>query len=276
MLKDGKLPSLDDLSRLARQAGELVKAAHFDPANMELEWKPDDTPLTVADRSVRDLVARWRNEHFPDLIVVGEEGQLGRRTGAAGEYWLLVDEVDGTWAFMLGLPVFTSMFALMCGDKPIMTAIMDPIGQRLFVAERGRGAFLNGQKISVQRELPKMPTVGYVAWPKANRPGDMLIPRMVEGVVVGLHKMGCIPVNMVTIGLVDALVAGGQFSATIFPGATLHDTAPGHLLVEEAGGKVTDLFGDDITYGGTKVNGHVFSMGEDFHRDLIALTRAAV
>jgi myo-inositol-1(or 4)-monophosphatase len=243
---------------------------------MGLEWKADDTPLTVADRAVRDLVERWRNENFPDLIIVGEEGQLGQRTGAENEHWLLVDEVDGTWAYMLGVPVFTTLFALMRGDKPIMAAIMDPIGKRLYTAERGKGAYLNGKKISVQRELPKVPTVGYVSWPKRDHPSDMLILGMVEVAVVGLHKMGCIPVNMVTIGYLDAMVANGQLSGTIFPGGTLHDTAPGHLLIEEAGGKVTDLRGDALSYGGTKVFGHVCSIGGEFHDKLVNLTRASL
>jgi fructose-1,6-bisphosphatase/inositol monophosphatase family enzyme len=189
--------TLENLSELALRAGDLVYRFHSEPDSMGLEWKADDTPLTVADRGVRDLVAEYMTQNFPDIPVVGEEGQLGLRTGASDELWMLVDEVDGTWAYMLGVPMFTSMFALMRGDEPLMSAIIDPVGKRLYNAERGRGAFLNGKPIRIQTDFPKGATVGFVSWPHRDLPGDMLVPGMVEGVVVGLHKMGCIPVNMV-------------------------------------------------------------------------------
>lgn len=271
-----QIPTLETLTELANEAGGLVQAVHFG-SDMGLEWKEDETPLTAADRAVRDLVAAFMTERYPHIPVIGEEGQLGRRTGADDEYYLLVDEVDGTWAFMLGVPVFASMFALMRGSEPVMSLICDPIGRRLYTAERGAGAYLNSKQIKVSHELPKVPSVGFVSWPKRDHPSDMIAPGLVHKVVVGLHEMGCIPVNMVTGGYLAAMVAdGGRLAGMIFPGRTLHDCAPPDLLVREAGGSVTDFNGKPLWYGGTEVFGYVASVRPDIHVRLLDLVRQAL
>ncbi len=270
-----QIPTLMELINLARVAGLSVEKI-YSSSNVELEWKGDGTPLTAADRAVHDLVIEFMTKAYPDIPVIGEEGQLGMRTGASNECWLLVDEVDGTWAFMLGVPVFTIMFTLMRGNVPMIAVIYDPIGKRLYSAERGKGAFLNDKQIFVASALPKVPNVGFVSWPKRNHPSDMLIPGMVDGVVAGLHKMGCIPVNMVTNGYFGAMVANGQLSGMIFPGRTLQDVAPVDLLVREAVGKVTDLRGDWLSYGNKEVFGYVASQGGDFHDKLVELIRGSL
>ncbi len=272
-----------DLEILALQVSNFVAGCYFDPENMGLEMKPDDTPLTVADRGVHTLVEKFMNTHFPGTPVIGEEGQLGSRTGAPDEEWLLVDEVDGTWAYMLQVPVFTSLIAVMEGNRPRLSVIIDPIGKRLYLAKKNSRAHLvahggvlpSVKGLWVHAQLPKVPTVGFASWPKRGDPSDMLVPGMMQ-VVTGLHDMGCIPVSMVTIGYLDAMVAAGQLAGAIFPGGTMHDTAAGHLLVEEAGGKVTDLRGNPISYEGPRIFGHVMSMGGAFHDTLLELIAPAL
>ena len=78
------------------------------------------------------------------------------------------------------------------------------------------------------------------------------------------------------IGYLDAMVADGRLAGTIFPGRTMHDTAAGHLLVEEAGGKATDLRGNPLDYSGTCLFGHIFSVGGDMHDQLVELVRKAI
>ena len=268
-------PSIEDLARLASEASGMVRALYAKPEGMNIEMKSDDTPVTAADRAVQDLVKHYMTSRFPHVPVVGEEGQLGKRSGDPSEYWLSVDELDGTWAYMLGVPMFTSTFALMRGAVPVLSAIVDPMGDRLYLAERGGGTILNGMPISVCSSLPEMPTVGFVSWPTRGLATDMAIPGMVSKVLVGLHDMGCVPVSMVSCAYLDAKVAEGKLQAMVFPGQTLHDSAPGHLIVQEAGGTVTDLRGDPLRYDGTSVFGHLCSMGGDFHEELLRLTRSA-
>lgn len=269
------MPILDELIQLATAAGEVVKAVHFG-SDMELEWKADETPLTKADRAVSALVMKFMAERFPYVPVIGEEGQLGQLNATTNQYWLLVDEVDGTWAFMLGVPVYSIMFALMRGGDVIRSVICDPIGQRMYSAEVGRGAFCNGKPISVHAQLPKVPSVGFCSWPHRNHPSDMLLPGMVSHVAVGLHDMGCIPVSMVTGGYLGALVASGSLSGMIFPGRTLHDIAAVDLLVREAGGEVTDLRGEPLWYGETEAFGYIASAGGVFHEKLLKLAKGAL
>lgn len=273
-----KKPSLDELVHAARLASVVVEKAFRNPHAMGLEWKADDTPLTIADRAVRDLVCGWMSKDYPHIPVVGEESQLGLRTGAADEHWLLIDEVDGTWAYMLGVPVFSCLFALMQGNKPVVSVIADPIADRIYWAKEGDGAYMNDNPIKTQRQLPKNPTVGICTWPYRNHPSDMLVRNMMSGaesVASQLHRKGFIVYNCSTIGYFDAMVASGHLAGTIFPGGTLHDTAAGHLLVEEAGGWTSDLRGYPLRYGDKNVHGHVFAANNDLWNDLLEIVQRA-
>lgn len=269
---------MSHLVTLAEQAGALIHKCHFEPDSMGIEWKADQTPLTVADRGVRDLVNTYMTEHFSHIPVIGEEAQLGKRTGADDEEWMLIDEVDGTWAYMLQVPVYSSLFAVMRGNRPVMSAIVDPVGKRLYTAERGAGAFRNGKQITTAEfaHTQKTPAVGFVSWPHRDHPSDMLVKGLVRDVVVGIHEMGAMPVSMITIGYLDAMVADGRLAGSIFPAGSMHDTAAGHLLVEEAGGVATDLSGSSLDYSGTKLFGHIFAGNEEMHQKLVRLVADSI
>ncbi len=272
------VPTMDDLYTLGVKAGETVCGLYFGSGDMGLEFKIDATPVTAADRAISGLVDEWRRSLFPELAIISEEGLKGERTGDPKQYWMLVDEVDGTWAYHLGIPVFSSLFALMRGNEVAMSVIVDPISHRIYTAGRGKGAYLNRKRIHAQLSLPKNPSVGIVAWPKRGI-NDMLIENMISGpdggVSGALHRMGCVPIKMGTIGYVDAMVAAGWLSATIFPGSTLHDTAAGDLLVREAGGIASDLYGSPLEYSGTMVDGHVFSCNSEFHDKMLDIIKQA-
>ncbi|OGG48215.1 hypothetical protein A2761_01765 [Candidatus Kaiserbacteria bacterium RIFCSPHIGHO2_01_FULL_51_33] len=268
-----KIPSTSELGGVAWQSGRIIKMLYLKPERHAVEFKADGTKVTAADRAVHIYVVKRMQTFFPDIPIVGEEGTAGKRTGAPDEHWLVVDELDGTHAFTLGLPVSAVMIALMEGDHPIRSAIADPFSDRLYTAELGKGAFLNGFPVRVQQKTPKYPVVDVVSWPHRGK-NDMLIENMVGGVAEDLHALLHCEVHSVGgIGIVDARVASGEFSATVFPGTTLWDTAAGDLLVREAGGVATDLRGNPLRYDGDSMEGHVFAATADLHASILGVVR---
>jgi myo-inositol-1(or 4)-monophosphatase len=144
--------------------------------------------------------------------------------------------------------------------KPTATVlqglIFDPWMNRMFTAERGKGAWLNGTtRLRVSDKAAKEPRqiIGFVDWPGASY--------NVLDVVSVLREQGMHCVNLLTIGYFEAMVAAGEFAATVFPSPVCLDTVPGHIIVEEAGGKVTNIFGEPQTYADGKMEGHIMSNG---------------
>jgi myo-inositol-1(or 4)-monophosphatase len=125
----------------------------------------------------------------------------------------------------------------------------------MYAAERGEGANMNGVPLKVSRAVTSedRPIVGYVSWPKC--------PYNILRVCQYLEERGVTLVNFCSIGYIEVAVATGEFAGTIFPGTSHHDTAPGHVIVEEAGGKVTDVFGNPLHYNDNKIAGHIMSNG---------------
>lgn len=273
-----KAPTMEDLYSLGDRIQGVVKKLYFNPGSMGLEFKSDSTPVTIADKTVHKIVGDWRDALFPDLSIVSEEGHKGKRTGDPEQHWVLVDEIDGTWGYMIGMPVFSSLVALMRGGQVVASVIVDPIGRRIYSAERGKGAYCNRKRTRVHESLPKTPAVAIVTWPKRNI-NDMLVANMQSGpgggVAGALHDKGWAVINAPTIGYMDALVASGQIAGTIFPGPTLHDTAAGDLLVREAGGVTSDIFGSPLEYSGDGADGHVFACSEEMHQKLIGVINSA-
>ena len=264
-----KIPSLADIGDMARQSGRIIKGFYNAPERQDIRFKADGTKVTAADRAVHDYIVERMQSFYPYIPIVGEEGKVGKRTGTKDEYWLVMDELDGTHAFTLGLPVSAVMIALMKGAHPIRSAIDDPFNNRLYTAELGKGAFLNGSPIRVQQETPEYPVVDVCSWPKRGK-NDMLVENMVGGVAGDLHALLHCEVHSVGgIGIVEARLASGEFSATVFPGSTLHDTAAGDLLVREAGGTTSDLRGKRLSYSGDAVEGHIFAATPDLHAKIL-------
>ncbi len=262
-------PTLDSLISLGLECGAIVKRVYRD-GSLAVKLKADKTLVTAADRGVHDLVVSWLSA-YPGLVLVGEEGKLGTRTYGMDEHWLAVDELDGTHAYAMGIPVATVMIALMFGDVPVRSVIVDPFSERIYAAEKGAGATLNGKALRLASGPIKSPVVDVASWPHQGA-YDMLI-RDIMGVSTELHDMGCEVQAVGGIGIADARVASGEFHATVFPGYTWHDTPAGDLLVREAGGITSDLWGKPLRYDKTPPFGHVFAGNEELHSKIIEITR---
>ena len=253
---------LDFAAGLARQAGEIIRR-NFTLGMMK-EWKVNDTPITVTDVAINQHVINAVQREYPNRRVLGEEGD----GGVAGSPLVWVcDPVDGTIPFSHGIPCCVFSLALVQDGVSRIGVIYDPFLERLFTAENGHGAFVTGNPLRVsQHQNLHNVAVGLGFWYRQ--------PWQFFQLAQKLDAKGALLLNAGSIAYMGVLVASGEFGVTIFQGQQPHDTAALKVIVEEAGGKVTDLFGAEQRYDG-HIKGHSVSNGI-IHDELVRSIRETV
>jgi fructose-1,6-bisphosphatase/inositol monophosphatase family enzyme len=244
---------------LAKKAGGIIKA-NFN-LGMKKEWKKDNTPLTETDLAINQLVLDAIKNNYPEHSVLSEEGDNFKESD---EFVWICDPVDGTIPFSHGIPVSTFSLALLRNGQSLLGVIYDPFLDRLFFAEKNKGAYLNNKKIAVSKiDNPQESVIGVEYF--LNESYDLL------QVINSLRKQQVKVITLTSIAYMGSLVACGELAATIFPGRKPHDTAALKIVVEEAGGKVTDLFGNEQRYD-KAIKGHIISNGK-LHNQLVKLVK---
>lgn len=229
---------------------------------MERDDKDDGTPVTKADTAINQLVLDSFERDFPDISVIGEEGSH-RVDGA--RFTILCDPVDGTIPFCRGLPISAFCISMIRAGLPVMATIHDPFCNRTWCAERGSGTFLNDERASVSsHDHIERSCVCVCTWP-----GSPYNLHVVAGKLMGMRAQ---VMNGLTIAYMGGLVASGAIEATIFPGRKIWETSAMQLIVEEAGGKATDLYGKPLRYDdpSKEIDGHIISNGR-IHDTLVEL-----
>lgn len=231
---------------IAKEAGKIM-LKYFN-INNGASYKGDKTIVTLADTEINTYLIKRVKEEFPEHSVDGEEETFGK-----SDYVWVCDPVDGTAMYARHIPVAVFSLALVIDGKPEIGVVYDPFTDSLYTAIKGKGAFKNGIKISVSDiEMNDMKSISnFDMWPKS--------PYNIYSTIKQLGK----ETYFVSIGsIVRACmcVATGEFNFSIFPG-TEHkncDIAAVKVIVEEAGGKVTDLFGNEQRYD-RSINGAIIS-----------------
>ena len=232
----------------ARGAGEITKKYFY--GENGANYKYDRTIVTKADTEINSYLIERVREVFPTHAVDGEEEQFG-----SSEYVWVCDPVDGTAMYARHIPVSVFSLALVKDGKPIVGVIYDSFTDNMYYATLGGGAYRNGEKICVS-PLPfsgMQTIVNLDMWPEAEY--------NLWQVYTEIGKKTYL-VGLGSIIHAAACVAGGDFVAAIYPG-TKHkncDIAAAKIIVEEAGGKVTDLFGNEQRYDGD-INGALITNG---------------
>ena len=229
-------------------AGKIMKK-YFSEDN-GANYKFDQTIVTKADTEINSLLIERVKSTFPDHSVDGEEEQFGK-----SEYVWVCDPVDGTAMYARHIPVAVFSLALVIDGVSTVGVVYDVFTDSLYTAIKGEGAYKNGVKISVNDiKLDDMRSVSnFDMWPAAE-----------YNIYDSIKELGK-KTYFVSIGSVIRAcmcVANGDFNLAIFPG-TKHkncDIAAAKVIVEEAGGKVTDLFGNDQRYD-QSIKGAVISNG---------------
>ena len=242
---------------MAAHAGKVM-LKHF-RIGMEQQQKSDMTPVTKADLEINDLLIKNVCEHFPKHDVLAEEKSSRKNRG---RFLWVCDPVDGTIPYAHGIPVAMFSLALLDNGSPVAAITHDPFLNRTFYAEKGKGALLNGKPIKVGESY----CIGTTEWMRMSYDTSRLNDALIQKDYQVLD-----PSSFVYMG---CLVACGTFAAAIFAGDTAHDLAAVKLIVEEAGGTVTDIFGEEQRYDST-LKGAIASNGI-IHEELVGLSRDLV
>lgn len=226
----------------AAEAAQLVIKKYY-AGDFEIEIKPDETPVTIADVETEKTIKKIILDAFPDHGFFGEEtGKVNEKA----EYNWLIDPIDGTKSFVRGYPFFSTQIALMHKGELILGVSNSPEFNEMAYAEKDFGAWLNGEKISVsnidtiKKSTLSLGNIGSIAskaqWQNL---GDLVSS-----------------VNRIR-GYGDFyqyhLLASGKIELVLESDVNILDVAALAVIVREAGGVFTDLSGNELNLNTTTV-----------------------
>jgi myo-inositol-1(or 4)-monophosphatase len=256
---------LNVMIKAARKAGRTLKRDFGEVEHLQVSLKGPANFVTAADRRAEEILRVELAQARPGYGFLGEEG--GRREGSDKSHTWIVDPLDGTTNFLHGIPHFAISLALEREGTIVAGVVYNPANDDLFTAERGKGAFLNEQRLRVAGRQRLADAVMVCGLPHLGR-GDLALSlrelAAVQDKVAGLRRFGAASLDL-------AWVAAGRFDAYWERNLSPWDIAAGLILVREAGGFATDLDGGETPW----VSGDVIAGNETMHRELMRLLRGA-
>jgi myo-inositol-1(or 4)-monophosphatase len=204
-------------------------------------WKGDNTPLTQADTEINSLVIERINQAYPEHSIRGEEESDIKEES---QHIWVCDPIDGTMPFSSGLPIFTFSIALVeqATGRPILAVVNDPVMKNMYWALKSGGAYRNGKKLSVSKSDHLKNT--YLSTDASGKSvGFSNLPLLKK-----LSEENCKVMKLLSFIYGAIQVANGKFVGAVFYGTHAHDVAALKIITEEAGGKVTDLNGNERRY----------------------------
>ncbi|NEW08084.1 inositol monophosphatase [Paenibacillus sp. SYP-B3998] len=230
----------------AAKAGEWIKSKQGDINRVDMKYSSHDL-VTEIDKGSEKLIRNLIMTHFPDHSFLGEEGvEPGPEASSKAlqevsdaEYLWIVDPIDGTTNYVHGFPFYSVSIALAHKGEVIVGVVYDPTRDELFVAEKGKGAYMHGRKTVVSLESKLSDSLIATGFP-ADHTGAL--PINLKGVqelapkVRNLRSGGSAALHM-------AYVSVGRLSGFWEIGLSSWDVAAGSLLIQESGGMVTDTAG---------------------------------
>ena len=243
--------------KAARRAGRSLKRDLGEVENLQVSLKGPANFVTMADRRAEEMLYTDLTKARPGYGFIGEEG--GKREGADKTHTWIVDPLDGTTNFLHGIPQFAISIALQRDDTIIAGVIYNPANDELYTTERGKGAFLNDQRLRVAGRRQMNECVIACGLPHIGR-GNHELSRAemteIQNRVAGLRRFGAASLDM-------AFVAAGRLDGYWERNLQPWDMAAGQIMIREAGGVVSGIAGNDdplITH--SVICGNEFVHGE--------------
>ena len=220
--------------KAARKAARPLRRDFNEVENLQVSRKGPGDFVTRADKRTEETLREELHRARPDFGFILEEGE---DEAGDGEHVWIIDPVDGTTNFIHGIPHFAMSIALKKGNDLIAGLIYNPITDDLFLAERGRGAFLNNKRLRTSARKSLADSVIVNGCPHMGR-ADLGQFRkelaVVSAQVAGLRRFGAASLDF-------AWLAAGRFDGYWERGLKIWDIAAGVLMVREAGGRIEDL-----------------------------------
>jgi myo-inositol-1(or 4)-monophosphatase len=249
--------------KAARRAGRSLKRDLGEIENLQVSLKGPANFVTMADRRAEEMLYSDLSKARPGYGFIGEEG--GTRVGDDKTHTWIVDPLDGTTNFLHGIPQFAISIGLQREGTMIAGVIYNPANEELYIAERGKGAFLNDQRLRVAGRRNLNECVISCGLPHLGR-GDLELSRSelaeIQKRVAGLRRLGaaCLDMAFVAAGRLD-----GHWERNLQP----WDMAAGQIIVREAGGIVSGIEGDDDPLK----TGNLICGNEFVHAELVKILK---
>jgi myo-inositol-1(or 4)-monophosphatase len=231
-------PMLNIAVRAARRAGSIINRAALDGSPLEIQAKRLNDFVTKVDRAAEEAIIEIVRKAYPDHAVLAEES--GASEGGA-EYQWIIDPLDGTTNFIHGFPQYCVSIAVRHRDALAHGVIYDPVKNELFTASKGRGAFLNDRRIRVSKCLRLADALVGTGFPFREIDRINIYVQQMRNLMAksaGMRRAGAAALDL-------AYVACGRLDAFWELGLSPWDMAAGALMIQEAGGLVGDLHGED-------------------------------
>jgi myo-inositol-1(or 4)-monophosphatase len=257
--------TINVMTAAALKASRGLKRDFGEVEQLQVSMKGPADFVSNADLKAEKLVRAELSKGRPGYGFLMEES--GTTIGSDSRHRWIVDPLDGTTNFLHGIPHFAISIALERDGTIVAGVVYNPLNEELFVAERGKGAFLNDQRLRVAARRRLSEAVIACGLPHLGR-GDLAQFRnefaAVQEKVAGLRRFGAATLDL-------AWVAAGRLDAYWERNLSPWDMAAGLLLVREAGGFVCDLDGRDDILG----KGEILAGNETMQRELLGLLRQA-
>lgn len=241
----------------ARRASKAL--LHYYGRKDNVKIKPNKTLVSEADVKANEAIIKAIKKNFPKHSILSEE--TGFEDNKSDYKWV-IDPIDGTHNFIHGIPIFGTSIALEYQNEVILGVLHFPILRITAVAEKGKGAFVNGKRAKVSMNGKLEYSFISVNYGRLDRKRRLKMLESFGDKNMDFRSFGSAVYELL-------LVACAKSDAYIITSTNEWDVASGILLVEEAGGKVTDLKGDGWDF---KKNNFVISNGK-LHKELLEYTK---
>lgn len=223
----------NDLEELLYRSGEII-ANGYKNKNKKFTSKRDvNDLLTKYDVEVNNLILKHLKNKYPEISIISEESSDILKKS---DYSFVVDPIDGTRNFVRNIPVFFTGIGLVKNNKTILSITYNPITKDLFFAIKNKGAFLNNKKIKVSKRTLELSDLNI-----RTLPNKELEKQTVSKIITKVHQ---VKNNMCCHDEISG-IACDRYDGFISKGSSSWDYCH-YLLVEEAGGKVTDWNGKEF------------------------------
>jgi len=255
--------NINVMVKAARRAGRSLKRDLGEIENLQVSLKGPANFVSLADRRAEQMLYEDLSKARPGYGFIGEEG--GMREGQDKSHTWIVDPLDGTTNFLHGIPQFAISIGLQREGTMIAGVIYNPANDELYTAERGKGTFLNDQRLRVAGRRKLNESVIACGLPHIGR-GDFKLSLAelaeIQPRVAGLRRFGAASLDM-------AFVAAGRLDGYWERNLQAWDMAAGQIIVREAGGIVSGIEGDDDPLK----TGDVICGNEHVHAELVKILK---
>ena len=261
-------PMLNIAVKAARAAGAIINRASLDLDILKVNTKSPNDFVTEVDQAAEQVIIETLLTAYPGHGILAEES--GREHGAKhSDFVWIIDPLDGTTNFIHGFPVYCVSIALAFRGKVEQAVVYDPTRNDLFMASKGRGAFLNDKRLRVSKRNRLADALIGTGFPFRKGDNFQRYLKMFEAVMpncAGLRRPGSAALDL-------CYVAAGSYDGFFETGLNPWDVAAGSLMITEAGGLIGNFTGEadflyqrEVVAGNPKVYGQLVQLLSPFTR----------